>query len=168
MTRSEKKRQAAQPDAAAQAVVIMDIIVHQQQLKATHETALAEDIARIKSNYAPIIDKATAAIAAGEKELNRLMKKHRPALFDLPAETGSARRDLAGGHALIYSVVRRVRKIKGMLRKLKLAGMKKQIKVVESVDWDAVDALDDDLLVQLGTARELKETFAYEIKKGAV
>lgn len=153
------------PGALEQADVLLGIIAAQTEIKEKHEAALAAEIDTVRAKYTTLTSRCAANIADAEKELKKLAKKHKRLLFAMPGETGEARRNLPSGHALIYGAVKRVRRIKGMLRRLKLSGLTRAVKVAESVDWEAVEALDDDILVQLGTEREIKESFSYEVKR---
>lgn len=133
-------------------------------------TDMAEkEIARIREDFGPGIDDLATKIKSREKTLIILAKRHKNILFCLleaEAQPVEVRIDLEHG-ALIYSVEKKVKQIKGMLYKLKLKGFKNGIKRSESVDWDMIEKWSDSTLAELGTARQKKERFAYEIHKTA-
>lgn len=125
------------------------------RLKAAMEAA----IARAAAEFEPTIKHTEEDLKAIEAELIGMAKFNKAALF-----TSTDRVDLKHG-ALIRQVQRKVKRIKGMLERLKAEGMTDAVKVAESVDWDRVEQWDDEILKQLGTKRTAKEIFAFEMAR---
>jgi hypothetical protein len=121
------------------------------------QQVMAADIERVTAQFKPAIGCAEDELRAFEAELLGLAKYHKHALFER-----TERLDLKHG-ALLRTVQRRVRRIKGMLERLKQAGRVEAVKVAESVDWERVEQYPDSLLTALGTQRVARELFAYEI-----
>ena len=48
--------------------------------------------------------------------------------------------------------------------RLKAAGFPEAVRVAESVDWDKLSAWPDERLFMVGTDRQVKEEFSYELK----
>lgn len=124
------------------------------------EASMAAAVARATAGFAPHLSQAKEDLKAIEAELVGLAKHHKAALFEK-----RDRVDLPHG-ALIRQVQRRVKRIKGMLDRLKAARLPEAIKVSESVDWDTIEKWDAALLAKLGTKRVPKELFSYETAGG--
>ena len=132
----------------------------------TDKTALAEcqalaeqEMRQVKARHATNIEHLAAQIADLEKLLEREVKKHSRQILG-----GRDRADLPSGSVML-KVEKRVRQVKGMLARLKAAGLSVAIRVVkETVDWDAVEKFDDGLLSALGTERKQIERFSYELR----
>ncbi|MEN6439014.1 MAG: host-nuclease inhibitor Gam family protein [Syntrophobacter sp.] len=84
-------------------------------------------------------------------------RKHQVDLFE-----GRDRIDLANG-ALLHQVERRVKRIRKMPERLEAIKADDAIKTVKSVDWDVIEKWTDERLIEVGTERVKKETFAYEL-----
>lgn len=128
------------------------------------ETRAAKEIEATRSKYKVHVDQIKNDINNYEKQLYRLSKKNKKALFP-EAEPESTRIDFKHG-ALIYSVIKRAKRIKGMLKKLKKSKIgKSAIKIAESVNWDEIDKWSDEKLEEFGTERIKKENIEYELKQ---
>ena len=137
--------------------ILRDIAINKGLLQACQDRAAA-DIQKINQRYAPEIRRLTQIVAAGEKKLERLVKKNRSTILN-----GEDRADLTNGSVMLKTE-RRVKQIKGMLKKLKEAGLTAAIKVArEVVDWDCVQKFNDATLERLGTKRIEKDLFSYEL-----
>jgi len=137
--------------------ILRDIAINKGLLQARQDRATA-DIQKINQRYAPEIKSLTRIVAAGEKKLERLVKNNRSTILD-----GEDRADLTNGSVMLKTE-RRVKQIKGMLKKLKEAGLSAAIKVArEVVDWDCVQKFNDATLERLGTKRIEKDLFSYEL-----
>ena len=129
-----------------------------QNAIALMEKCMAAEIEKAAARFAPYIKTAQEDLKAIEAELVGLAKLHKAALF-----AGTDRVDLKMG-AVLRQVARKVKRIKGMLARLKATGHAEAIKVVESVDWDQIEKWSDEILKDLGTKRVPKESFEYEVK----
>lgn len=95
-----------------------------------------------------------------DKALLKFAKKQRDVLFD-----GGDKVDLPHG-VLLFSVKKWVRKARDVtVDLLKKLGFLSAVKVVESVNWDEIDAWPEERLILIGTERETKEIYAYEVKE---
>ncbi len=113
----------------------------------------------VKSRYADGIDREKKKIIAFEKQLDRLVRSSRSEILG-----DGDRADLPGGSVMLKEE-RRVKRIKGMLDRLKAAGMQSAIKTAkEYVNWDRVEMFNDGMLERLGTERVSKTIFSYELK----
>jgi small-conductance mechanosensitive channel len=92
-----------------------------------------------------------------EKQIKAYAKKHRVDLFE-----GRDRIDLSHG-ALLRKEEERVKQIRGMLERLEEIGATDAIKTVKSADWEVIEGWTDERLIEVGTERVKKETFAYEL-----
>lgn len=92
-----------------------------------------------------------------DKSLRKHSQKYQVDLFK-----GRDRVDLKCG-ALLHQVDRRVKRIRDMLQRLEQLGSIEAIKIVKSVDWDVIETWTDERLIEVGTERVKKETFAYEL-----
>jgi len=122
------------------------------------ETEIAIEIKEITTSYQDDLDRLKAFIKARDRQLRRLIKKHKAELFAGKDE----RLDLEHG-ALLYSVEKRVKRVKGMLARLKNHRATEAIKIAESVNWDELEKWPDEKLIKVGTERIEKERFAYEV-----
>lgn len=118
------------------------------------------EIAEIREYYGSFVKDATQRLAKREKALNALVRKEKAALLG-----DNDRADLPHG-ALLLTVERRVKRIKGMLERLKQRGFGFCIRIAESVNWAAVEELPNDALEGLGTEWVEKERFSYEVREG--
>lgn len=123
------------------------------------EAEISFEMDVLRQIYEVRINTAKETLAILESDLEAFAKSNKSALF--PKE--DTRLELQNG-ALVYTVERRVKRIRKMLERLEKAGKQDLIKIAKSVDWDSVEKLDDADLKALGTKRQAKERFAYEIK----
>lgn len=137
--------------------ILMNIRITKGMLERATITANAE-IDAVKKRYALQMDEWTQNIARLEKELERLVVAENEVIM-----AGADRADFSHGSVML-KVERRVKQIKGMLERLKAAGIRDAVKVAkESVDWDMVEKLPDATLAALGTERVSKIHFNYEL-----
>jgi hypothetical protein len=131
---------------------------HKASLEKAQQAA-GQEIERVKTRHTAGISTCKQAVAVSEKTLEKLVKKHR---VDILA--GRDRADLAHGSVMLKKE-KRVKKVKGMLARLKKAGLTMAVKAVkEVVDWDKVETFDNATLEQLKTHRMEKDCFSYELK----
>ncbi len=148
----------ASPEEEANAFLVQ-IGQWQEHLETINGKANAE-IQAVHDRYADQVQYFSALITGLEKGLVKLVKKHRAEIVG-----EGDRADLPAG-AVMCKDVERVKRIKGMLQKLKAAGLKQAIKVAaEYVNWDEVEKFSDDTLKDLGTKRVKKAVVSYELKK---
>jgi iron-sulfur cluster repair protein YtfE (RIC family) len=98
------------------------------------------------------------ALNVAEKALMSLMKKNKSILFD-----GTDVVNLPPG-SLIRNKVDKVSIPKTALAACKSQGFQEVIKVVESLDRDAIEQWPDAQLVLIGAERKPKEEFSYDLK----
>lgn len=115
---------------------------------------------RIKRLYEGEVAEGKASLAEQEKRVRAFMKKHQADLFEGP----DSRLELGAG-SMLWTRQERAKQIKGMLAVLENKGLDDLIKTAKSVNWDAIDKLDDAQLELLGTERVKKDVFAYELKE---
>jgi phage host-nuclease inhibitor protein Gam len=125
---------------------------------ASLQKTMSDEIERVVTKHKPTIQRQEEELKLLEEELYGLAKFNKADLF---ADTD--RLDLTHG-AVLRQVQRKVKRIKGMLERLKTMGRVEAVKVVESVDWDQVEKYPDTLLEALGTKRVPKEVYSYETK----
>jgi phage host-nuclease inhibitor protein Gam len=125
----------------------------------TIEDAYAWELEVLKEFYAVQIEPIKNTLAILEADLEAFSKANKGELF----ATEDARVDFQNG-SLIYTVEKRVKRIRDMLDRLEAARRHELIKIAKSVDWDQVEKLEDADLAALGTKRMKKERFAYELK----
>jgi len=70
--------------------------------------------------------------------------------------------DLTNG-ALLHKIERRVKRTRKMLERLEAIEAEDAIKIVKSVDWDVIEKWTYERLIEVGTERVKKETFAYKL-----
>jgi len=117
-------------------------------------------IEAVKKKYGADIEREKKILSNFENRLERVVKAYRSDILG-----NGERADLAAGSVMIKDE-KRVKRIKGMLEKLKAAGMKQAIRIArETVDWDRVEQFNDVALARLGTERIKKALFSYELKK---
>jgi len=138
--------------------LLADIARHASGLAMVGAEAEAE-MAAVREKYAPAVQMYGTLLQAAEKRLRELTREQHAALL------GEADRvDLPHG-AVLFTVEKRVKRIKGMLARLKKHALPDCVKTAESVDWEAVERLPDDTLEALGTGWKDKENFAYEVRE---
>lgn len=119
----------------------------------------AADQMRIINEYAALAKPIRQAILDCESEIKSICSHHEPILF-----AGSDRLEVPAG-VVVRSVKKWVVRIRGIVDALKSAGRSDLVRVAESADWDAVDKLSDADLGAIGTRRELRTDFSYELKE---
>jgi len=124
------------------------------------EAELAGQIKALQNSYGDKLDELVVRIKACEKILKSHAKKERAAIFGQ-----KDRADLDHG-ALIFTLEKRVKRVKKMVERLKAAGFADAIKIAESANWDEIEKWDDEKLAMVGTKRVVKDVFAYETRAG--
>lgn len=124
-----------------------------------HTVVMGQKIEEITKDFETQIAGATEDLKCLEKDLVALMKKNSGLIFD-----GEERVEVEHG-SLLFTIEERVRKAKWVLENLKEHGFTEAVKVVESVDWDALDKWSKEKLALVGTERKRKEVFSWEIKE---
>jgi len=117
------------------------------------------ELDKIKKAHYPAIEETKARLREAEKELKRLAKRERLALF---AE--GDRCELPHG-VLLLTWSRRVRRARGVLEKLEELGWEEAIVVTKKVNWEVLEQWPDEKLVACGTERVVKEEVEYELKE---
>jgi hypothetical protein len=116
----------------------------------------------IVARYTPLFEATRATLfadlEADGKALVGLMKQNKAVLFD-----GTDVVNLPPG-SLIYNKKDHVTIPKTALKECKAQGFKDVIKIVESLDRDAIEKWPDAKLVLIGAVRKPKENFSYNIK----
>ena len=116
------------------------------------------EIAEIKARYYPRLEETKARLKRAEQELKKLGRRERLALF-----AAGDRCDLPNG-ALILTLVRRVKRARGVLAKLEELGWEEAIVVSKKVNWEVLERWPDEKLIACGTERIVKEDIEYELK----
>jgi len=119
---------------------------------------MESEMAAIRAAYTLPMAKAQQAVSGLTEELESLVKTYRAAIL-----SGRDRADLPNGSVMLKIEIR-VKRIRDMLDRLEVARRTELIKIAKSVDWDSVEKLTDAELAVLGTKRQKKELFSYEIK----
>lgn len=118
------------------------------------------EIDAIQEKHGNELRKIDATITALGKTLEKLVNKYEADIME-----GQDRVDLSAGSILVKRE-KRVKRIKGMLEKLKKARLESAIKTPkEVVDWDVVEKFNDDRLASLGTERVEKTIITYDLIK---
>jgi hypothetical protein len=126
---------------------------------AWQERRIEEEMQAVRARNEGPLAKFKQVRDAYEKELIKLMKKHKTKLFD---ETDQV--DLKMG-ILLHGEEDKVKIPRNALEKIKAQGWKEAVKTVESVDREVVQKWPDERLVVIGAERKPVETFSYEIKE---
>lgn len=121
------------------------------------EQEATEEMNRVKAKYETELNILQDSIKGMEKRLKDLCRKEKAFLFEQ-----TDRVDLKHG-ALLYHAQWRVKRARGVLKRLKELGLTDAIKVVESVRWDVLEKWSDEKLFVCGTEKVLKEDFSYEL-----
>lgn len=116
-----------------------------------------EKIRPILEQYEPGISELKQELADLDAALRAMCARSEAELF------ASGDRVAAPGGVVIRTVKPWVVRIRGIVEALKHAGRHDLIRVAESADWDAVSGLDDNALAAIGTRREKKSEFTYEV-----
>jgi len=129
---------------------------------------VTESIAKMSSQYCleaaalgrkfkPAHEKAKADLKKLETRLEKLCKTNHRALF-----TDGDRADLVHG-ALLFAVLKRVKRAKKVLEELERIGATEAIITVKSVDWDVLEGWTDERLIEVGTERKKEDKYSYEL-----
>lgn len=98
-----------------------------------------------------------------DKEIRNLITENRGEFF---GESESARVELRNGY-LQFEVFRYVKKARAVTpEKLEQLGYIEAVKIVKSVDWDALAVWPEWRLKEVGTERKTKEVYGYGVKEG--
>jgi hypothetical protein len=123
-------------------------------LKAEAKLKMDATASRYNTLLMPVIENQEAQ----GKQLIALMKKNKTVLFD-----GTDVVNLPHG-SLIHSVADKVSIPKTALDECKAQGFQDVIKIIESLDRDAISKWPDAKLVLIGAERKQKEEFSYNVK----
>ncbi len=148
------------PELAAAEQILGQIGMMSEQIRELCGEAEAE-LTKLQAEYQEKVRPYEMALKEMEKTLRQIMKKNLGVIFG----GRQGRVDLPSG-ALLYQVVERVKKARGVLEKLKEQGIKEAIKIAESVDWEKLEEWPEERLLLVGTERVQKEEFDYELKAG--
>jgi len=139
--------------------ILEQIRINQRALFGVNADCTLE-VTAVTQKYAALQSEFSAAIKLHEKALERLVRKHRDVIL-----AGKELARLPGGSVMLR-LEKRVKRIKGMLERLREAGLQAAIKYAKAfVDWDLVEKFPDEDLERLGTERVEKEKFSYEIRR---
>jgi phage host-nuclease inhibitor protein Gam len=122
-------------------------------------SAAVDDIAAIEAHYKQETETLKEEVKGLEKTLVALMKKERGTFFD-----GTDVLQLTHG-ALIHEDGYHVKIPKGALAKCEELKFDDVIKVVKSLDREAIEKWKDEKLLLIGAQRKMTETFSYDLKK---
>jgi len=111
--------------------------------------------------YTDRIDAAREQYDKLDAELIALAKKHKRELFD----SDDCRLDLENG-SLLFKLETSVKHNHDALEQIKAQGFSGGIKIEESVDWDSVATWPDEKLWTIGSKRQSKEKYEYELRLG--
>ena len=136
-----------------------EINQHKQKLNGILKQMQAE-IDAVKSKYVADVRTLEATIDAIDKQIRDIIKSNKDELF-----VSTHRCELKNG-AVLYQFQWRVKRARGVLKKLKELGYEEAIKVSESVRWDMLEKWPEEKLNMVGTLKILKESFEYEIYGG--
>lgn len=121
--------------------------------------ALDAALERVRAEHGPAVERLETRLADLDRAIKALARRERGTLFD-----GRDRCDLPHG-ALLIQIEERVVRARGVLEALKEMGASEAVKVVETVNWDVLETWPDERLIQAGTERKRRETFAWEAKR---
>ena len=120
-----------------------------------------EKLEELKKQYYARLEAKKTKLRELEKDLKKLAKRERLALF---AE--GDRCELPHG-ALLLTWTRRVKRARGVLARLEELGWEEAIVVTKKVNWEVLEQWPDEKLVACGTERVVKEEVEYELKEVA-
>jgi len=120
---------------------------------------IAAKMQQVKDHYQPRLEMLQVRFKACEGALFTLAKRHKKAFFS----EGEDKLALPSG-AVMMQMELVVRQARGVLAKLEELGRTDVIKVAKSVHWDALKEWTDDELAAVGTDRQQKERYSYELK----
>ena len=130
----------------------------EKRLRLTQE-AFERQLEKIKQAYYPLIEEFKAKLREKEAALKKFAKKARLDLF-----SEGERCELPHG-ALLLTLSMRVKRARGVLKKLEELGWEEAIVVSKKVNWDVLEQWPDEKLVACGTERVPKEEIEYELKE---
>ncbi|MGD0278091.1 MAG: host-nuclease inhibitor Gam family protein [Smithella sp.] len=139
--------------------ILLVSIAHTQGIIEQQLDEYNVQIAKLSAPYEQTIEKLRADLATDEKALLSLMKKNKGTLFSFEDVV-----NLPNG-SLIHNVGDHVTIPKTALADCQAQGFRDAIKVVESLDRDAIEKWPDAKLVLIGAQRKKKEEFKYSLKK---
>ena len=125
---------------------------------AWQERRIEEEMKAVRFRHEGPVAKFKEVREAYEKELIKLMKKHKAVLFD-----GTDQVDLKKG-ILLHGEEDKVSIPRNALEKIKAQGWNEAVKTTESVDRGVVESWPDERLVVIGAGRKPVEVFDYELK----
>lgn len=124
----------------------------------------AESLRASQEYWGPLLKREKGRVDFLGKELETLMKKATGEIFPERREPGSDRVDLPHG-CLIHALALKIRKAKTVTpEKLEELGFPEAVKIVKSVDWDALEDWPDARLFLVGTERKPADDYAWEVK----
>lgn len=171
---SGQKKAYASPEREEANKLLAEIGYTQEDLSLS-KGDLARELERLKetSPFWPILQDAVTQneerLQSAIETLYALMKEHQADFFAVDG-LGSCSLDLPHG-VLLYAkedYVVKPRKV-DVLANLERYGFEEAIRRTAAVDWEALDNKDewpDEVLAIIGTRREIKETYAYEVVSG--
>ena len=114
----------------------------------------------VRLAFAQKVENSEISIKQLETDIKKLAKKQHSELFEAGT---SVRTDLPAG-ALLYSLIEKVRHAKTITPELlEQLGYEEAVKISKSVDWDAIEKWPDAKLVEIGTERNAKNNYEYEL-----
>ena len=150
----------ATPAHAAADEILAEIAAEKADL-ARVQKEYEEKLEELKKQYYPLLEAKKTRLRELEKDLKKLAKRERLALF---AE--GDRCELPHG-ALLLTWTRRVKRARGVLARLEELGWEEAIVVTKKVNWEVLEQWPDEKLVACGTERVVKEEVEYELKEVA-
>jgi len=160
--KKDMKKKRSDPGARERAEQLLSEVAEITGRIRAVEDNVQQQIAAVTAKYADALATERSRLKSLEKEIRQISKKNKKLFF----RGESDRLQLVSG-ALLYSVTNRVKRIRGAVAKIEAAGIDHVIKIAKSVNWDAVEDLDDGALERIGTCRVKKEVYEYEIKDQA-
>lgn len=116
---------------------------------------------RIKNRYVIELLEARRQVKVLAEELTRLGVKHKQELF-----AGDERKELTHG-ILIYQIIQHVIRGRNITPELlESLGEADAVRIAKSVNWDAIEAWEDERLERAGIKKITKEEINYTFKKG--
>lgn len=119
--------------------------------------SLEKELEIVRKKFAPTIEQLETEIKTLDGEALAFAKLHAAVLFG-----DRDRVDLKNG-AYLHATTKPVKRVRTMLETLKEQGKDEAIQIIEKVNWDVVETWTDEQLVEVGTERVPKESFAYEL-----
>ncbi len=155
-----KKKFATEAHAEADSI-LKEIAGAEAKLDAL--TAEAEkQIAGIKKSLALQAEPLATSLKLHQKELQRCAKRSHADLFPGKADKAS----LPNG-VIIFELKKKVRHARGVTPEtLETLGFPDVVIIAKSIDWDAIEKWPDNDLLEIGTDRREKKSYAYELTGG--